>query len=162
MILFPMIELVGHARVGTNGNNLGAGIEWLLDPSSSPSGMSKTELIRDQRIIRSLEPFMQVHQQGPQVRDLFFIRNYFFHGLKSHRDPYVSMANILNFRLPQAIAKQAEIGIKIYWGQLKKDDGSQGWVVRLAHADIGPVVIQGSELFDFGLIDPDIVYDLER
>jgi hypothetical protein len=161
MVLFPMIELLGHARLGLNGNNIGAGIEWLLDPSSPPSGMDKNTLKNDHRIVQSLEQYMEVHTIGPEVRDLFFIRNYFLHGLKSHHDPNISIADILDFELPLAIAKQADFGLKKYWNQLKEDNGSLGWIERLAQSDICPVVIQGSGLFDYGLIDPGIVEYLE-
>jgi hypothetical protein len=48
-----------------------------------------------------------------------------------------------------------------YWKQLKEDDGDQKWVERLARADIRPLKIQGSGVFEAGLIDPNIVDYLE-
>jgi hypothetical protein len=67
----------------------------------------------------------------------------------------------MSYRLPQAIVKRAEEVIPEYWKQLKEDDGSQEWVERLARADIRPLEINGSGVFDAGLIDPDIVDYLE-
>lgn len=51
--------------------------------------------------------------------------------------------------------------MRTYWNQLLQDDESHGWVERLVDADIHPFVIQGSELFGAGLVDPDIVDYLE-
>ena len=104
---------------------------------------------------------MEHHSQGPQVSDLFFLRNYYLHGLKEHSDPTITIADIINAELPYAITQQAETAMRAYWNQLLQDDGSHGWIERLVNADIHPFVIQGSELFEAGLVDPDIVDYLE-
>lgn len=166
-LLFPMIELVGEARLGRNqGHKLGAGIEWLLDPSSYPSvyppGTPPTDVLkRDTRRLTSLESFMVDHSDGPEVSNLFHLRNYYLHGLKNLGEKGVLLKDIVNYELPYAIASQAEIGLRVYWEQLCSDDGNQGWVDRLAHAKIQPLPIPGSGGLDEGLIDYWIVDYLE-
>ena len=136
MILFPMIELVGHARVGPASGydqtetNLGAGIEFLLDPETTPRPLSQKSLKTDYRRLDKLVQYMDHHKEGPRVSDLFFIRNYFLHGVKSHKDKNSSMEDMMNFELPKAIVPRAEYCLKIYWKQLKQDDGKKGWVKR--------------------------------
>jgi hypothetical protein len=53
--------------------------------------------------------------------------------------------------------------MRAYWNQLRRDDGktSNGWVSRLKNADILPFPIQGDELFEEGLVDPNIVDYIE-
>lgn len=158
-LLFPMIELIGHARLASriSNENLGAGIEWLLDPKVPASGNNLEKIKSDNRRLTSLVNHMEVHSHGPQVRELFFIRNYFLHGLKNHKENSVSMADILNFELAQSIIPEAKNGLVIYWNQLRNDDGKQGWLSRLANADIEPLIIQGSTYFEKGYIDPFLI-----
>jgi len=82
--------------------------------------------------------------------------------LKSHRDPSVSIADLMNYELPRAIAIYSETAMREYWRQLKQDDGTHEWIARLAQADIHPFPIQGSKYFEAGLIDPEIVEYLEN
>ncbi|HSH04970.1 MAG TPA: hypothetical protein VLL52_20820 [Anaerolineae bacterium] len=172
-LLFPMIELVGAARAESElgvkkrvsqiggHRSLDAGIRWLQDPNVLPTYRGKKTFQNDTNRLVSLEQYMVDHGQGPQVCELNLIRNYFLHGLKSHGDPTVSIADVMNYELPMAIAKHARFGLREYWRQLCGDDGSK-WVERLADADIQPFIIQGSEIFEAGLIDPDILDFLEE
>jgi hypothetical protein len=162
-LLFPIVELIGEARrdKGVSSSALGAGIQWLRDPSDLSPAQTTNDVKIDSRRLDTLVPYMS-QTQGPQVSELFFIRNYFLHGLKSHHDPIVSIADLMNFELPRAIAIYCETAMREYWQQLKQDDGSRGWVSRLAQADIHPFPIQGSEVFEAGLVDPDIVDYLEN
>jgi hypothetical protein len=169
MMLFPMIELIGHSRIGLASagddqfeSNLGAGIELLLDPAIISHSRAKDSLKNDHRRLDKLAHYMDEHSDGPQISDIFFIRNYFLHGLKSHHDQHSSMEDMMNYELPKAIVPRANFCLKTYWKQLKEDDGNQEWLQRLADADIEPFIIQGSELFDAGLIDPNIVSYLEN
>jgi hypothetical protein len=162
-LLFPVIELIGEARRDKRvaSSALGAGIQWLRDPGYLPPAQTNNDVKVDTRRLDTLLPFM-TRAHGPQVSDLFFIRNYFLHGLKSHRDPTVSIADLMNYELPRAIARYSEIAMRDYWQQLKQDDGTHDWVSRLAQADIHPFPIQGSNHFEAGLIDPDIIEYLEN
>lgn len=161
-LLFPIIELVGEARKADSAHQvLDAGIQWLRDPAYLPPSQTQNQLKANSDRLTSLEPFMFDHPQGPQVCELFFLRNYYLHGMKKHSDPGFAIADIINAELPYAITQQAESAIRAYWNQLLQDDGSHGWIERLANADIHPFVIQGSSLFDAGLVDPDIVDYLE-
>lgn len=162
-LLFPIIELMGEARRDKSvaSSALGAGIQWLRDPSYLSPAQTTNDVKIDTRRLATLVPFMN-RTHGPQVSDLFFIRLYFLHGLKSHHDPNVSIADLMNYELPRAIAIYSETAIREYWQQLKQDDGTHQWVSRLAQADIHPFPIQGSNYFEVGLIDPDIVEYLEN
>ena len=45
ILLFPMIELIGEARLGSNQDNrLGGGIDWLIDPFSFPKSRTNNDL----------------------------------------------------------------------------------------------------------------------
>ncbi len=174
IVLFPMLELIGHSRLGINNmfanrngrrrssDNLISGIEWLIDQDRLPA--MKTGNYNPNTDIRRVQPLathMRDHPDGPQVSELYQIRNYFIHGVKEFDDARVSMPDVLNYEIPEAIKMQSEIGMRRYWEQLKQDDGSQEWVIRLSDADIRPLIIQGSGLFDAGLLDPDITQFLE-
>jgi hypothetical protein len=74
----------------------------------------------------------------------------------------VSIDDIINYELPRLVVEQVQVALPAYWEQLKQDDGNQKWVERLAKADIRPLKIQGSSLFDEGLVDPDIIDCLDR
>jgi hypothetical protein len=68
----------------------------------------------------------------------------------------------MNYQHPRSLAIQAEIAMREYWKQLRQDDSSNGWIARLAQADIKQFPIPGSALpgqpsFEKCLIDPDIV-----
>jgi hypothetical protein len=81
--------------------------------------------------------------------------------LKNVNDPTVSIADIINYELPNAITMESITNLIVYWEQIKTDDGTKGWVDRLANANIQPFVIQGSGIFEQGLVDPDILDWLE-
>lgn len=162
-LLFPMIELIGHARVGEGDNNanLAAGIEWLMDTNTLPTKQDKDGIKQDDRRISKLGDFFEDHdKRGPRVNDLFFIRNYFIHGLRFHGDQSHSMSDMMNYELPKAIVLRGNICISEYWKQLINDDGTRGWVDRLAKARIEPFIVQGLP-FEYGLIDPSIVEYLD-
>jgi len=162
-LLFPMIELVGEARKADTAHRvLDAGIQWLRAPTYLPPTQTKSDLKINSDRLTTLEPWMEHHPQGPQVCELFFLRNYYLHGMKKHSDSNIAIADIINAELPKAIAYQAEVAMREYWKQLKRDDGTHGWIERLAKADIHPFVIQGSGIFEAGLVDPDIVDYLEN
>jgi hypothetical protein len=151
-LLFPMIELVGHARLGTGGSNasLCVGVHWLHNPQ-------RCHQPRVTQADRTLVPALL----NLEVGHLVSLRNYYLHGSKNVSQKPVAIADIMNYKLPQAMAQRAEEVIPIYWKQLKQDDGNQKWVERLALADIRPFEIQGSGVFEAGLVDPDVVDYLE-
>lgn len=160
ILLFPMLELIGHARLGEGGSNasLYAGIEWLSNVENLPARVEHANVImRDTSIIYALN-------SRPSIRDVFSIRQYFLHGLKSPATAQnlanQTMADILNFQLPEEIVALARRRLHDYWEQLKSDDGGHGWVMRLSHADIYPFIVSGSGRYDHGLIDHDIIYCL--
>jgi len=156
-ILFPMLELVGFARLGEGSSDqcLVAGSEWLLDTEIFPQVSLNPR--GDDRELISLVPFMKDHSSGPRISNLIHLRNYYLHGLKNVRDTSVNIADIVNYEIPLAICQLAVSNIKIYWEQLRNDNGSHGWVDRLGQAEIQPFVIQGSNAFEQGLIDPEIL-----
>lgn len=152
-LLFPMIELVGHARSGIGGSNksLWAGIYWLHNP----------KVLRQVPTPPRADTTKVCALLGLEVGHLIALRHYYLHGSKNLDCRRISIADIISYKLPQAIAKQAEKVMPVYWDQLKQDDGTPGWVERLARADIRPFKIQGSKFFEAGLVDPDIVDYLE-
>jgi hypothetical protein len=160
-----MIELVGEARKDhsqpSSSNALGAGIHWLRDPNWLPPAQTKRDLRNDSRRLNTLLPYMN-RTQGPQVSDLYYLRNYYLHGAKNLDDRNVPIADIINYELPQAITAYSEEALRAYWQQLKQDSGGHQWIGRLARADIRPFAIQGSVTFESGLIDPNIVEYLEN
>jgi hypothetical protein len=100
---------------------------------------------------------------GPEVRELYHLRNYFIHGLRNSDDTHFDIGSVqsfMNYELPFAVIKQAKLGLAIYWNQLRNLDrhGSTEWIIRLSEADIYPFGILGSEIYDKGLIDPTIIY----
>lgn len=160
LLLFPMLELVGQARLGNEkGEVLGSGIDWLLDPREFPRGRTAKDLKVDEDRVATLGKHMTTLPEGPRISEIFHIRNYFTHGLKNQHDPNFDIGAVqtsMNYELPCAITKQAKAGLAMYWRQLI--NGPQGWVTRLARADIYPFGIMGSIIYEKGLIDPDIVY----
>lgn len=162
-LLFPMLELVGEARKAPGTKELGAGIRWL----QSMGLPSNTDPWLDKNLVTSLTHHMG--KGAPRVCDLYFLRNYYLHGLKNVESKNIAIspreiADMANAELPKAISKQAEIAMRDYWKQLKQDDGTDpnnNWIERLAAADIHPFMIEGSGIFEAGLVDPDIVDYLE-
>jgi hypothetical protein len=103
ILLYPMLELIGHARLGLGGSNasLYAGIEWLRDGGNIPAVQDDSSVIMsDHRAIQALA-------SSPSMRDIFSIRQYFLHGLKSPATARSlensSMEDILNYRLPDEL-----------------------------------------------------------
>ena len=93
-----------------------------------------------------------------QIGHLVSLRHYLLHGSKNAKVP---IQDIINYELPGFIIEKAQPAMSDYWKQLRQDDGNQYWLERLARADIRPLQIQGSGLFEKGLVDPDIVDYLE-
>jgi hypothetical protein len=164
-LLFPMLELVGHARLDVgqaraacpkrkflNAPNLWAGLYWLQEPKVLPQVPSppETDGTRMSAVL------------GLEIGHLILLRHYFLHGSQTWDDARVYIPNTINYELPRAIAKRTKEVIPDYWKQLKQDDGTQGWIKRLADADIRPLKIEGSGDFEAGLIDPDILDYLEE
>jgi hypothetical protein len=159
-----MLELVGQARLGGEKVPvLSSGIDWLIDPLMFPrTNRTKKDLKTDRDRIGTLGNYMTTLAGGPQVRELFHVRNYFTHGLKNQRDTDFDIGAVqtcMNYELPYAIAQQAKTGLAVYWKQLRNVDrnGPTKWVTRLAEADIYPFGIMGSPIYEKGLIDPNIV-----
>lgn len=163
-LIFPMLELIGYARLGEGNPDscLAAGAEWLLDPDKLPNYQSKSNILNDQREITSLVKHMKDHKKGPDVKNLIYIRNYFLHGLKKASNKSINIADLINYELPLAISLESQRCLKIYWQQIKTDDCSKGWVERLSRAEIQPFIIQGSGIYEQGLVDPDILDWLEN
>jgi hypothetical protein len=164
MMLFPMIELVGHARLGSrgehSGQNLVSGLEWLRDPKAIPTGNAKEGAKGDAARLSSLGRHMKAHnKEGPLLYDLYRTRNYFIHGIMN--EDFRTIGDILNYELPMAIVRESRCALREYWKQLMQDDGSQSWVINLSQAKIHPLIIQGSGLYDKGLIDPNILNALQ-
>lgn len=160
ILLYPMLELIGSSRLGRglqHNESLFAGIEWLRDINVVPVSQKQKQILSSHITIDSLP-------SRPTVRDLFCIRQYFLHGIKSPSDtkdlPNSEMADIMNYHLPKEIVPLARTRMHEYWEQLKDDDGSGHWINALSQANIYPCMIKGSELYDYGLIDPDITYRL--
>jgi hypothetical protein len=166
-LLFPMIELVGHARLddgqartayGKQTNeevpsvaNLWAGLHWLHDSANLPQ--VKNDLLKYDT--DKLDKW--------EIGHLISLRNYYLHGSKSAKNrkgKQIPISSIMSYEIPRVIAGRAQEALPKYWRQLKEDDGNQEWVERLARADIRPFQIQGSP-FEAGLIDRDIVDYLE-
>jgi hypothetical protein len=165
LLLFPMLELVGLARLGgEQGQIMSSGIDWLVDPLMFPRPNRTTnDLKTDGDRIGTLGRYMKTLADGPRVRELFHVRNYFTHGLKNQRDTNFDIGAVqtcMNYELPYAIAQQAKVGLVVYWKQLRNVDrkGPTEWVTRLAEADIYPFGIMGSPIYEKGLIDPNIIY----
>jgi hypothetical protein len=170
MLLFPMLELIGEARLGNASNpgswrRLASGIDWLIDPLQFPrkSIGTRQDFSTDEARVSTLGSHMSTLPTGPKVKELYHLRNYFIHGLKNQSDPNFDIGAVqtcMNYELPYAILEQSKVGLTTYWEQLRNPDDSapQGWVTRLAEADIYPLGILGSPLYEKGLIDPDIVY----
>jgi hypothetical protein len=160
LLLFPMLELVGQARLGDEkGELLGSGIDWLLDPLEFPKCRMAKDLKADEDRVRTLGKYMTTLPEGPRIREIFHIRNYFTHGLKNQHDRDFDIGAVqtsMNYELPYATAQQAKAGLAVYWRQLS--NGPQSWVTRLAKADIYPFGIMSSTVYEKGLIDPNIVY----
>jgi hypothetical protein len=151
-LLFPLLELAGHARLGISGSNkcLWAGIHWLRDPLLLPqvSRYCRTDATKVNVLL------------GLEVGHLIALRNYYLHGAKNAKDQsgrLIPIPDIMSYKLPEAIATRVQEVMPIYWEQMTQDDGSHGWVKRLAQADVQPLVIQGSGVFERGLVDKDIV-----
>jgi len=163
VLLFPMIELVGYSRVDDNevervfgnrdvsGVNLWAGLHWLRDTEWLPT-VQDTHQRADPTLFSKW-----------QIGHLLSLRHYLLHGSKqvSYRGSQVPIDDIIHFELADYIVAQVHKALPKFWQQLRQDDGNQRWIERLAQADIRPLKIQGSKLYEDGLIDPDIVDCLE-
>ena len=169
ILLFPMLELVGEARLGNqpgtgSWHRLASGIDWLINPSAFPNRSNKRRYIgTDDDRVSTLGNNMTTLPSGPRVRELYHLRNYFIHGLKNQDDPNFDIGAVqtsMNYELPYAIVQQAKVGLAVYWRQLKNADASasRDWVARLGEANIYPFGIMGSPTYEKGLVDPDIVY----
>jgi hypothetical protein len=169
VLLFPMLELMGYARLddrqvgkhhpsrkGVSADvsnvNLWAGLHWLRDPNWLP-------------VVADNKQKADTTQLGRwQIGHLVALRHYLLHGSKKAKDEKgkpIPIDDIINYKLPGFIVGRAQQTMQDYWEQLKQDDRSQGWLERLARADIRPLKLQGSNLFGEGLVDPDIVSCLE-
>ncbi|MBC8253024.1 MAG: hypothetical protein H8E35_03230 [Ardenticatenia bacterium] len=173
ILLFPMLELVGEARLGNEPNTgswrrLASGIDWLIDPLGLPhrSSGTRNSFSSDESRVGTLGNYMSTLPTGPKARELFHLRNYHIHGLKNQPDQDFDIGAVqtcMNYELPCAIIEQSKVGLVANWEQLRNADGSalQDWITRLAEADIYPFGILGSPIYEKGLIDPDIVYWLD-
>lgn len=164
MLLFPMLELVGQARLGYEQPrcSLGGGIDWLIDPEGFHGCRQENDMRTSNDRIHTLGRFMNTLPSGPKVKELFHMRNYLVHGLKNQHDANFDIGAVrtsMNWELPYAIIEQSKVAIAIYWRQLRNESGnySREWVTRLAEADIYPFGIMGSRFYEYGLIDPDII-----
>lgn len=163
LLLFPMIELVGQARLGNQGgNDFGSGLDWLANPNDLPRSRSNDDLKTDETRISTIGSHMSTLPEGPRFRELFHIRNSFVHGLKNQHDPHFGIGAVvtsMNYQLPKAIISQAKSALDVYWSQLQNLDGheSQEWITRIAEADIYPFGIMGSKIYEKGIVDPDIL-----
>ena len=164
VLLFPMIELIGYSRVddgevrnvfgdasSVSAVNLWAGLHWLRDPTWLPAVQDRSQRA-DSTLLSKW-----------QIGHLVSLRHYLLHGSRqaTYKGKPIPIDDIINYELPEYIVTRAQKVLSVYWQQLRQDDGSRGWVKRLAQADIRPLSIQGSSLFDKGLVDPDIVDCLE-
>jgi len=164
VLLFPMIELIGYARLDDAGvkthhrkedvstANLWAGLHWLRDPKWLP-------VVKDNR--QKAETTLLGNWQ---IGHLVTLRHYLLHGSKNATDSRgnpLPIQDIVSYQLPELITAGAQAAMSAYWQQLRQDDGSAQWVSRLAGSDIRPLPIQGSAIFEEGLVDPDIVIWLE-
>jgi hypothetical protein len=171
-LLFPMIELVGEARLGNAPDDqpwrsLASGIDWLLNPDTLPQSNRTPFIGDDTNRVTTLGSYMTSLPTGPTFQELYHLRNYLAHGLKRIRSSGFSIEALqtsMNYQLPEAIVRQAYAGLVIYWRQLKNESGgeSREWVTRLAQSDIYPFSISGSGIFEAGVIDPDIIYWLSN
>jgi hypothetical protein len=171
-LLFPMIELVGEARLGSTTNDhawrpLASGIDWLRDPEALPAKNRVLFPGDDGSRVNNLGQYMTTLPAGPTVQELYHLRNYLAHGLKAVRSSSFSVEALqtsMNYELPAAIVRQAETGLAIYWRQLRNADERESpeWVTRLAEANIYPFSISGSGIYDAGVIDPNIAYWLSE
>ena len=167
-LLFPMVELVGCARLDTgqvwrhypnqgvpSAACLWAGFQWLRDPGWIP-------VVSDNKLKHETQT---LEKDRWEIGHLIALRNYFLHGSKEAKDrrgTVIDVWDIMSFELPRVLIERAKCGMRRYWSLLKLDDGNQGWVQRLADADIRPLVIEGSGFFERGLVDHSIVDYLEE
>lgn len=163
VLLFPMIELIGYSRVDDNevknvfskspvsAVNLWAGLHWLLDPSQLPTVQNQNQRA-DSTLLSKWK-----------IGELVSLRHYLLHGYKqvSYMGSMVPIDDIINYELPEYVVTRAKEALPDYWRQIKQDNGGQSWVERLAQADIRPLKLQGSNLYEEGLVDSDIVDRLE-
>jgi hypothetical protein len=159
-----MVELVGYARLDdrqvakhhrtrdVSNVNLWAGLHWLREPNWLP-------VVKDNR-----QKADTTKLDRWQIGHLVSLRHYLLHGAKKAKDKAgnpIPIEDILNYELPGLIVEKSRRAMSYYWEQLIQDNGSHGWLERLARADIRPLKLQGSSCFEDGLVDPDIVACLE-
>ena len=166
ILLFPMLELVGHARLdatnvrGQYGKNdvstvdLWAGLHWIDNVDCVPQVNDKHQKTDPAQLGRW------------QIGHLVSLRHFLLHGSKNvvatdKASRPIPIEDIINFEFPGFIIEKAQPAMMNYWRQLKQDAGTQSWLQRLAQADIRPLKIEGSGVFEKGLVDPDIVDCLE-
>jgi hypothetical protein len=160
ILLFPMIELIGHCRIdpievknvfghgrGVSAVNIWAGLQWLLDPDKQVTIKDRNQR-RDKTLLDRW-----------QIGHLVSLRHYLLHGSKHViLDGYtITTEDILSFQFPGFVIERSVKNLSHYWDQLRMDNGNAGWAKRLASADVRPLRIQGSKLSEDALIDPDIV-----
>ena len=168
LLLFPLLEIIGEARIGNIPNEgswrrLASGVDWLIDPEQFPlrSNGTRNNFSSDTSRIRSLGVHMSSLPDGPQVREMYHLRNFLVHGLKEAAPDFDmgTLVTSMNYELPAAIINQSKIGLVAYWDQLRGNNpNALDWVTRLSEAIIYPFGILGSETYEKGLVDPDIVY----
>jgi hypothetical protein len=162
VLLYPIIEMIGLAtgRPEDNKAELVNGIYWLGNPDELPSVVSKQKPYEDMTKLENLKKYMNCVKpsSAPTVQQLYKLRHYYLHGLGPSIDKKLpEKENPIDVALPRGMAWGIEDGLYKYWKNLADDHGSGGWLKRLAQAEIYPFKIDGSNGFEAGLIDPDIV-----
>lgn len=164
MLLFPMLEIVGEARLGDSGDNpISGGLDWLGNPLQFPTpGVTHKHLKADNTRLAGIGKHMTTLPNGPRVREFFHLRNYLVHGLKNQRDRDFDIGAVrtsMNYEMPLAVVLRSKECLVVYWSQLTDPNpaASAPWIERLAAADIYPFGIMGSTVYEEGLIDPDIL-----
>lgn len=154
MLLLPIIELVGTGRLSadvkkpSNKTCLTAGAFWLFDPESLNNQEQGT--LSDTNDIISLF-------------EVTSTRNYLLHGVKTSENRDGSSGVIYSYQIPEKWLQNMQPASWTYWQQLTDDEGSNsdGWICRLARADIYPFRIPGAihpdDYFEDGYIAPNIL-----
>lgn len=154
MLMFPIIELAGTARLSTNVKNpsnktcLTAGAFWLFETATFDN--------LDQENVSDTNDLISLFE-------VTTTRNYLLHGVKTSENRDGSSGVIYSYQIPEKWLQNMQPSSRTYWQQLTDDDGSNsdGWINRLANADIYPFRIPGAthpdDYFDDGYIAPDIL-----
>ena len=99
-----------------------------------------------------------------QIGHLLSLRHYLLHGSKKSKDStgkLIPIQDIISYEFPLLVLEHIQEAMLGYWNELKQDDGTKEWLRRLSRADIHSLQIQGSEFFEKGLVDIDIVEVIE-